>query len=134
MRSEPTESTPRDNRQLSTIRLLWGAITGSLLIYWGVTRVIPAQQADSSNTLDLMVLTLAIVSVAVTGIVAALPRLLSKTPYFQLAVVRFALAESIGLYGLVLHFLGAASSTVLSFLAWSGLLLIALFPKRRQHE
>lgn len=124
-------SAPRPQQNIRLI--LWAALLTSLLMYGGIGYVLQgARQHPQSDALPLMIQVLSGVAVLITGMIFLLPRLLGDAPQANRDLVRWALAESIGLFGLVLSMLGATHTVLFGFIGWAVVLLVALFPRNQQ--
>ena len=60
--------------------------------------------------------------------------LAGRTRYMSFCIVRWALAEAIGLFGFVLYFLGASATLFFTFLGWALVLLVLLRPNPEGQE
>lgn len=133
----PTAITPR--KSYKTLMLIWWAMLTSLIIYLIVCRVVGDQVRPEtvSVPLDLMrniLLAVSIAELAAVGFfrrrftAAAGPGDLQKLTVVFIA--SFAIAESVGLYGLVLYLLGDSEGTLYMFLLISAAALVWFKPER----
>lgn len=124
------------NNENRTARLVYGAILSALAIYGGMGFFLPGMITLAPNSL-LPVIIPVLVAAAVVETVLLLawaPRLLGKSSYLNYCVLRWALAEGVGIYGLVLVFLGAGQGFFLTFLGWSLVLILLCAPTEADQE
>lgn len=114
--------------------LIWGAMLSSVALYGGIAQVVKPPAAAEPDTLMLMSRVLPALSLMQTIAVLALPRLLPSAAPLPREVVGWALAESIAIFGLLLHFLGAPPLTMWIQLAWAVLLLLVQYPKTQRDD
>ena len=126
-----------DEVKRRTMWIIWGSMLSGVVIY-AVAGGFLAKQGgiDTMNaeTLDMLLLVLSMISVSMTGAVLLAGGLLAKLPYTSYQIVRWALAESIAVYGLVLHIMGSGIATLIGFVAWSVVLMILLAPTRSAED
>ena len=70
-------------------------------------------------------------------VLVLLPRFAGKMPYLTYGIVRWAMAESVAVEGLVLFYVGAGQGLFLVFLGWSLALMLLCAPTeadREKHE
>jgi hypothetical protein len=138
-----------------TLRILWGAILASLFIYLVIAHLLGGevrQRAGATVSVPLFRNVLIVIGIIEILIIRFLrKRMLSKdallklrerrgpsdqmpivAQYTTVVVISAALAESIGIYGLLLYFLGADIQTFYVFLAVSAALLIFYRPKKEE--
>lgn len=125
-----TPATPPSQPNPMAVRfILWGALLMSALIYGGLGYFLGQGRAPM-DTVPLLTKVFAGVAVMVTGMIFTLPRLLGEQiPAQTRDILRWALAESIGLFGLVLAFQGAGPVVLFSFVGWSVVLLALHMPR-----
>ena len=118
--------------------LLWIAISGSLLIYAVVGVIVRQNNSPDTDPGLFTVLIPALILVSATETMLVLTvwgRLFArKSSYLNYCVVRWALAESVGIFGLVLTILGASTIICASFFIWSALLFVLLAPTRGDRQ
>ncbi len=118
---------------LRTIRILWFALLVSLFLYALVGYMVKDNikaELDVSF-LNLMAMMLAMVAVVVTLVVMLIGRFWSTRELptcFAYSILRYALAESICIFGLILFFLGASWQVYAVFWGWSFCLMLFLIP------
>lgn len=114
--------------------IIWGVLLLSIFLYGGFGLfLLQAREVGGQVPLPLL-LALAVAAAAESGAILAVPRLMPAAPPPTRSIVRWALAESIGLYGLVLGVMGAAVPVVLGFVGWSVLLMLLLRPATRAED
>jgi len=156
---EASERKPNENRLL-TFWIIWGFIFGSLFIYVFICHLFGDELGRSTNLnipLDLMrniLYGVAISTLILTHFLrkfllagrssgsesmslnpptpSAQPSTIGK--YAVAMVVSLALSESIGVYGLVLFFVGESFRTLYIFLGISALAMFLYRPKREELE
>jgi hypothetical protein len=113
------QSPDKAKTEAATLQILWLALLLSLgahamIAIFAVKNVTP--------TMGL--------SIAQTAFAMMAPSVLKQVPPFSVNVLRWALAESISLFGLILRFLGGSLNTFFLFLGWSALLFLVLRPNQ----
>ncbi len=144
-------------QQLNTLRIIWGAMLASIVMYIGIGFVVAAEQPGSPpETVELYRMVFTGLAVSVLVAIPVLRRVLmggvflapsdrgmhgrddgpapevleaAMAKYMQGSLVGIALAESVCLYGLVLAFLAADGSEVLPFAAVSALAMAVQLPR-----
>lgn len=133
-----------------TLWIIWGTLLASLGIYAALPLLVTPAGEGMGEGARILTLCLVAVAVATAAATFILKRVLvvapvargemdAKTPRgaqrIQLGyVVCWALAESIGVYGLVLYFLTHSVTTMLPFIVGSALLLVAHAPRAADSE
>ena len=118
-------------------QIIWFALLGAVGMYALVGTVVTPNRAAPPmppETLNMMTLVLCAVAIMTSGIALMAPRILSTWQPAQLFIVRCALAESVGIFGLMLRFLGASNTIFYSMIAWSFMLLITLRPNQDERR
>ncbi|MCZ7586833.1 MAG: hypothetical protein M5R36_27765 [Deltaproteobacteria bacterium] len=114
------------------LRLIWLAIFASVVIYAVVGLVVPGMNGAEAGdgTLRVLMPVFAVMAAGVTVLVMfVMPNILARSGnYRTLCLVRWAMAESIAVFGLVLLFLGAPAAVGLGFCAWAMALLLLIRP------
>lgn len=115
---------------LTNLPIIWFALLASVGIYAVVGLVVAplAAPALAPEQLNLFLMVFALLAMTQSGVAMMVPRILPRLPFFTQHILRWALAESIAVFGLVLRFLGGSTLYFLSFLGWSALLLLTLRP------
>jgi F0F1-type ATP synthase membrane subunit c/vacuolar-type H+-ATPase subunit K len=99
--------------------ILWGSLGAAQLLFAILGQTLPVAQAPIEPDLEI-VLAAAFAGIALGTVgvaVAWAPRGLASQPYPTFVLVRMALAESIGILGLVLALLGASALPALGLAA-----------------
>jgi hypothetical protein len=129
--TQPFQS-PNPEIQQRVMWILWASLLLSLVIYVVVALVAgPTARPADGMSHDLAFLKWIFLAIAFgeTGAILMLSRtLVGKLPLLNFFVVRWALAESIGVFGLVLYFVGEALTFLLVFIGWGAALLLLLAP------
>jgi hypothetical protein len=109
---------------------LWGAITASAFIYLAVGFITSRTSAPPTGIdLKLMRWVLLGVAFADTAMILVLSRALaSKIPFFNYCIIRWAMAEAIAVFGLVLMVMGDTLAAGALFVGWAVAVLAALAP------
>ncbi|MDP8222529.1 MAG: hypothetical protein P9L99_04150 [Candidatus Lernaella stagnicola] len=131
-----TEPTP------TTVWILWFALLSSVAAYAVIgvfLRQMNGADAAAPDGIAVMRYALLGVAFAVTCINFLAPRLFGpKFNFMQFCIIRWALAEAVAIFGLVLIILGEELPVLLIFVAWSIALFMILAPtegaKRRHDE
>lgn len=118
--------------------ILWGALFFSIAVYAGVGTFISTQDgiapADPEIT-SLLIPIFAMISLMETVLVLFfVGKLFRIKDYQTYCILRWALSESIAIYGLVLMFLGAMYMAALAFMIWAAVLYILTMPTRASKE
>jgi F0F1-type ATP synthase membrane subunit c/vacuolar-type H+-ATPase subunit K len=113
--------------------ILWAALTGSLGIYALVGLLVQSALAPPLAPELLSVLTplFGVVGLLFSFVMTSAKPLLAKLTQYQYqpySIIRWALAEAVGISGLVLFFLGASWTIFGGFLTWALLLQLRLMP------
>jgi len=123
-----------------TLWIIWLAMFGSVFLYLMIG-IMARQQgfaAQMEENVELVRWILLAVSLGETGLVFFLPLLPSFAPSFgTLSIIRWALTEAIGIYGMVLYFIGDSVWVLLIFCAWAAMQMAVLAPSRdaaRRHR
>jgi len=131
--NNPGNSTFENPNQKKVIWILWLALINSLFIYLVVgyfTRQNnpPAEPAEVLPTLTAV---LGFVSIAISVVIFAIgPRIAKNNNFFTYSIIRWAMSESIAIYGLVLFILGASWYVFGGFFIWSLFMLIIFMPNQ----
>lgn len=119
-------------------RPLWIVWIGFMSVL-GSYLVVALQQGqqDAAPELDLASITLALSVAALGGSVVSLffmKKLFASLPFFTYSIVRWAIADAVATFGLVLFFLGATLPTFLMFLSWAAGLFVMAMPTAAAQE
>jgi len=122
----------------ATVQIIWFALLASIGMYavFGLVILKPGMMAQSMppDQLNVVALALAGVSVMSAGFAFMAPRFLGKMPGFSLQILRWALAESIAVCGVLLRMLGGGTNWFLMFIAVSALLMLTLRPGQEEQK
>jgi hypothetical protein len=118
--------------------ILWGAFVLSHLTFVAVGQLSAPESALPPDELQPLVITLSGVAVGIVVFSLTMaPRVFSRSPYLTFSLLRYAFAESVTMFGLVLALMGADWRIPVTFAAF-GLLLHALAAPtaadERRHE
>ncbi len=125
-----------ENNEQRTAWLIYGAILSALVIYGALGFFLPRLISSGSNTL-LPILTPVFLAVAMMETILLLawaPRLAGKMSYMSYCIIRWAMAEAIGICGLVLSFFGVGQGLFLAFLGWALVLMLLCAPTEADRE
>ncbi|PRQ04729.1 hypothetical protein ENSA5_04940 [Enhygromyxa salina] len=124
---------PPTNAQVPWI--LWGAFLVSHGLFLLTGHIVHGQDSGQAGDIEMMslVLTGAGAMTAVGSAVLA-PGLTRRQPYFVSMIMRFALAESAALFGLVLAMLGAEFHWVYTLAGLGAVAHLAAAPTQRERE
>ena len=150
MRNSAPDLYPVDDlkRTHRVTLLIWGAMAASLFVYALVAELVGAARASlpapSLGVLRWVFVGLAVAQFAVVGLVArrllegraALPAgpLRPAQRLQGAAILRFAMCEAVGLYGLVLFFLGGSRRDLYAFVVVALIALAVHVPRRERWE
>jgi hypothetical protein len=123
MRTEP--KTPGQ-----TLWIIWIALFASVVMYVAIGLYVPlSTEALPDETVKLLTQVLGFVSLANLGLVFGMKGVLAKRmPYPAFCIVRWALCESVALFGLVLHFIGASLETMGAFALAAAFAMVIVRP------
>jgi len=118
-------------QQKLTLTIIWASMMMSLVIY-GVVAYVMTSSGSTEPLEDPRALELVFPGVAVimSAAVLALPTLMRASPYQVQCIVRWALAEAIGIFGFVLLFMGGSPLVGYGILGWALVVMGLLFPGR----
>lgn len=129
------QSAPSGNgRPASTeaaMQIIWFALLASIGGYAAIGYFViqPGTMARTDpEQLNMMAMVLAAAAVGTGGFAMMAPRILSKMPTVSLYIVRWAMAESVAVFGFMLRILGGNTTWLLLFTGCSALLLLTLRP------
>ncbi len=148
-------NTNQSPSNLTTVRILWGALMMSILIYVGISFVVAGASETApadAELLQIMQMGFAALSTMMVAIGSFIPRIfLSDTAiialvpkgttdrdeierlllpkFFTASLLRFAMFESIAVYGFVLAFLAHDGMMIVPFAAVALVMDVIFFPK-----
>jgi len=117
--------------------ILWLSMVGSIFIYAIVGFMVRENTPAPEDTSMVGVLTLAfsLVSIGTSALALLFGRLTGgKMDYQPFCIIRWALAESIAIYGLVLFILGASWAVFIPFLVWAIIMQLLLAPTHNSQQ
>lgn len=103
-------------------KILKWAFAGSILIYFALTFLVQETIVMDMGTAQLFTYTFLGLAVVNAGLQFTLPRRISTEP--SASIVRYALCESVGIFGLVLFLIGAPVIYAWVLMALATLLLL----------
>ena len=124
-------NSPSSEGRVRTLWIVFGGLCASHFLYWqvGVVAVKPVENASTAMNTPLL-----IAALIVTGVVLGSGRIFGKVPYLPFCIIRWALAEAIAIFGLVIAITTGDSDPLLAGILWSLLLNLWSAPTRRDHE
>jgi hypothetical protein len=128
------EPQPQDQ---AVLWILWGAFTGSLFIYALVGYLIQqlSERPPVSELLSLLIPVFGGIALMAAILPFALgPTIAKQANYQAYSIIRWALAEAVGILGLMLFILGASWLIFAAFLGWALLLELRLRPTPDDRE
>ena len=126
---EESSSTPN----FQPLRILWTAFLGAVCVYIVIAYAL-GQGRLASSDLTFMVPILAGAAVGMTLLAFSGGRLFAKMEYQAYCIVRWAMIESVGIFGLLLALLGASLTTAVAFCGWAVLSLFRLRPTSEDYQ
>jgi F0F1-type ATP synthase membrane subunit c/vacuolar-type H+-ATPase subunit K len=117
--------------------ILWLAMLLSQLAVFGVGQIVPPAPDGSLSPEDLELMAMAFTGVGVMTVLAsalAVPILFRGQNFQTIMILRFALAESATIFGLVLAMLGADMQWVYILTGLGLVAHITAFPTQRERE
>ena len=123
------------NERAKVLPIIWFALFSSIIIYTVVGFVVAPEPPQNAEDLAMLPMVFGAVSLGITGIVfMARVIFASITDFIVFSILRWALSESIAVFGLVLTFLTGNTLFVLVFALWSAHLFLLTFPTRGRLE
>lgn len=118
--------------------LLWGAFVFSHVLLTVLGQFAPPDAAVPPEELQTMLIALGGAGVGVVVFALGMaPRMFAKAPYLTFLILRFAFAETVTIFGLVLAFMGADWRVPVTFTAFGLMLHVLAAPTdadRRRHS
>ena len=128
---------PEKEKSQKTLWLFWAVFTYSIFIYGLVGYWVRRSGGNAAfgGLLSMLIPTfLSLASLETGALFLFMPQFAGKTTYFSYSIIRWALAESIGAYGLVLFMLGASRVIFGIFLGWALLLNLMMMPNKNDRN
>ncbi|MEM1349274.1 MAG: hypothetical protein AAGI01_12005 [Myxococcota bacterium] len=138
--NQPAQQSP-----LLVTRILWAAMLMSIFLYVGLTFVLtmPEGFEAEAHTQAVFIGSFAVVSLSILGVTFVLRQVMffrkfekgdltadsAPAAYQTVAIVSFAMAEAIALFGFVLHMTTYDPVAPLPFFGLGLVLLLMLYPK-----
>lgn len=103
---------PSSQPSLLVVRLVWAAFMTAVLVYAVVAFVVLSPPSPSAEG-KWILLAVAALSGAQLAAAFAFPALITRQAenYLQACIIRWAMLEAVGVYGILLRILGAAPAT-----------------------
>ena len=112
-----------------TFKIVWAALTFSILVYAIVAVVVPGPEEPSNQYLPIALMGMACLAAAMAMI--GIPSLFKPTKpeqLFHFFVIQWALSEAVATFGLVSHLSGGPKWSFWSPLGLSILFMLMLYP------
>ena len=122
-----TQSPPEASTQ--TFKIVWAALTFSILIYAVVAVLVPGPEEPTNQVLPIALMGMACIAAALAMI--GIPSLFKPTKpeqLFTFFIIQWALCEAVATFGLVSHLSGGPTWSFWSPLGLSVLLMLMLYP------
>ncbi len=122
---------------MQTLWVLWGAFVSSLAFYGGVAFLVSEQgwALGAPGLLSLLIpLFGAMAALEALFLILFFPRLAGKMDYTAYCILRWAMADSIGIYGLILFLLGASWDVLGAFIGGALFLNVLFRPSSLEKE
>ena len=129
--------SPEKEGSRKTLRLLWAAFTYSTFMYGLIGYLVRRSgvTATSGELLSMLTPTfLSLASLETGALFLFMPQFAGKTTYFSYSIIRWVLAESIGIYGFVLFVFGVSPTIFGIFLGWALLLDLTMMPNKNDRN
>lgn len=125
-----------DNNESKMAWILYGAMFSAMVFYGVVGFLIRGSAAPAPNPLlpMLTAIFLAAAGMETVLLLAWASQMAGKMLYVGYCVIRWVLAEAIGIYGFVLFLLGAEQVFFVTFLGWSLALMLLCMPTEADRE
>lgn len=125
------ESSAQPN--LQPLQILWMAFLGAVGVYIVIAYILGFGREKASD-LTFMLPIFAGVAAVMTIFAFSAGKLLAQMEYQPYCIVRWAMVESVGVFGLLLVVLGASANTALAFFGWALLSLLRLRPTPEDYQ
>jgi len=125
-------STEQSQANMQTIWIIYGALCMSMIVY-GVVGYVVVAPPENPNTDMVMPLALAMISLT-TGAGSFFVDKFVQGNYQTRNIIKWALTESIAIYGFVLYFLTANTVFLLAFIAFALALMAVHAPNQKAFE
>ena len=125
-------SSEQSQAHMQTIWIIYGALCMSMIVY-GVVGYVVVTPPENPNTDMVMPLALAMISLT-TGVGSFFVDKFVQGNYQTRNIIKWALTESIAIYGFVLYFLTANTVFLLAFIAFALALMAVHAPNQKAFE
>ena len=125
-------SSEQSQANMQTIWIIYGALCMSMIVY-GVVGFVVVTPPENPNTDMVMPLALAMISLT-TGVGSFFVDKFVQGNYQTRSIIKWALTESIAIYGFVLYFLTANNVYLLAFIAFALALMAVHAPNQKAFE
>lgn len=115
------------------LHILWMAFIGAVCVYIGIAYILGLGREKASD-LTFMLPIFAGVAATMTLLAFSAGKLFAQMEYQPYCIVRWAMVESVGVFGLLLAVLGASANTALAFFGWALLSLFRLRPTPEDYQ
>lgn len=135
---DPTSSASgRPTPTAAVMQIIWLALLAAIGMYAvvGIVVMKPGMFANIPPAqLNVFAMVLAAAAVGQIGLALGAPSILPKMPKVSLQILRWAMAESIAISGLLLRILGGSTTWFLMFIGCSALLMMTLRPTQDEQK
>jgi len=123
--------------ELLILRILWFAFVATQFIFATILTLQTELPVPDPDEIDLMTVVFAALALtAATASLVVIPRIAARQrlEFLQALLLRFAAAESIGIFGMILGFSGADHRRAFAFLGAAALLILLQYPTEEQRQ
>jgi len=117
--------------------MIWFALLSSVFIYLAVGVILRQKQGDPPNldAAEMLYYPMVGISLALTiGLFTVFPKLFRGLPYQIHCILRWALSESIAVFGLILSILGGPADVFITMIIWSAVLYLLQRPTDADYQ
>jgi hypothetical protein len=129
-------STSDGRNAKNVIWIIWAAILLAVPVYAIIGQfAATSSAADNAGNLPLLIPAFVAISIGASVIVLFMARKLFAKGgnYLAFEIIRFAISESVAIYGLILKLCGGGAISYLFFI-WSAVLLLLVMPTRSDRD
>ncbi len=119
--------------KLQPLKVLWMAFVGTVAVYIVIAYMLGWEREPASD-LSFMLPIVSVAAAVVTSFAFLGGKLFAQMEYQAYCIVRWAMVESVGIFGLLLVVLGAAKNAALAFFVWSLLSFLRLCPTPEDYQ